>query len=54
MILGMSISTFTTLHVILSLIGILSGFAVLFGMLGKIVAGAFAIRNCCGTAGAGL
>jgi hypothetical protein len=34
MILGMSISTFTTVHVILSLIGILSGLVVLFGMIG--------------------
>ena len=34
MILGMSISTFTTVHVILSLIGILCGLVVLFGMIG--------------------
>jgi hypothetical protein len=34
MILGMSISAFTWLHVILSLIGIASGAVVLFGMLG--------------------
>ncbi len=34
MILGMSIATFTTVHVILSLIGIASGIVVLFGMLG--------------------
>src|SRR6266550_4602060 len=33
MILGMSLSTFTTLHVIISLIGIASGFVVLFGLL---------------------
>jgi hypothetical protein len=32
MILGMSTSTFTVLHVILSLIGIASGIIVLFGM----------------------
>ena len=32
MILGMSIATFTLLHVALSLIGILSGLVVLFGM----------------------
>jgi hypothetical protein len=32
MILGMSISTFTTLHVVISLIGILSGFIVLYGL----------------------
>jgi hypothetical protein len=34
MILGMSIATFTLLHVALSLIGILSGLVVLFGMWG--------------------
>ena len=34
MIFGMSIATFTTVHVILSLIGIASGIVVLFGMLG--------------------
>ena len=34
MILGMSLSAFTTLHVVLSLIGIAAGFVVLFGMLG--------------------
>jgi hypothetical protein len=33
MILGMSLSRFTTLHVILSLIGIASGLVVLIGML---------------------
>jgi hypothetical protein len=33
MILGMSLSRFTTLHVILSLIGIASGLLVLMGML---------------------
>jgi hypothetical protein len=33
MILGMSVSRFTTLHVILSLIGIASGVVVLIGML---------------------
>ena len=33
MILGMSTSTFTTLHVVISLIGILSGAVVLFDML---------------------
>jgi hypothetical protein len=32
MILGMSVSTFTLVHVLLSLIGIFSGFVVLFGM----------------------
>ena len=34
MILGMSISTFTTLHVIISLIGIVAGLVVMLGMLG--------------------
>ncbi len=34
MILGMSTSTFTAVHVILSLIGIVTGLIVLFGMLG--------------------
>ena len=33
MILGMSLSTFTTVHVIISLIGIGSGLIVLYGML---------------------
>jgi hypothetical protein len=33
MILGMSLSTFTTVHVIISLIGIVSGIIVMFGML---------------------
>ena len=33
MILGMSTSTFTLVHVILSLIGIAAGFVVLFGLL---------------------
>ena len=33
MILGMSLSTFTTVHVIISLIGIVSGLIVLYGML---------------------
>lgn len=32
MVLGMSLSTFTTLHVIISLIAIVSGIIVLFGM----------------------
>src|SRR5271154_5657657 len=35
MILGMSIATFTLVHVIVSLIGIASGFIVLFGMFGS-------------------
>ena len=34
MILGMSLSTFATLHVIISLIGIVTGLVVLLGMLG--------------------
>jgi hypothetical protein len=33
MILGMSLSTFTTVHVVLSLIGIVSGFVAVYGML---------------------
>lgn len=35
MILGMSLSAFTALHVIISLIGILSGIIVMFGLLGS-------------------
>ncbi len=35
MILGMSLSTFTTVHVIISLIAIVSGVIVMFGMLGS-------------------
>jgi hypothetical protein len=35
MILGLSIGLFTGLHVVLSLIGILSGFLVLFLLIGK-------------------
>jgi hypothetical protein len=35
MILGMSLSTFTTVHVIISLIGIVSGIIAMFGMLGS-------------------
>src|SRR5260221_5638089 len=34
MILGMSVATFTTVHVILSLVGILAGLVVVYGMLG--------------------
>ena len=33
MILGMSLSTFTTVHVVISLIGIVSGFFAVYGML---------------------
>jgi hypothetical protein len=33
MILGMSLSTFTTVHVIISLVGIASGFVAVYGML---------------------
>lgn len=33
MTLGMSLSTFTTVHVAISLIGIVSGFVVLYGLL---------------------
>ena len=35
MILGMSLSTFTMVHVIISLIGILSGIVVVYAMLGS-------------------
>jgi hypothetical protein len=35
MILGLSLSTFVTVHVIISLIGIVAGFVVMFGMLGS-------------------
>ncbi|WP_370537480.1 hypothetical protein [Methyloceanibacter sp.] len=34
MILGLSIAAFTKLHVAISLIGIVSGLVVLYGMLG--------------------
>jgi hypothetical protein len=34
MMLGMSLATFTFVHVLISLVGILSGFVVLFGLLG--------------------
>ncbi len=35
MILGMSLSTFTTVHVIISLVGIVSGFVAVYGMLNR-------------------
>jgi hypothetical protein len=35
MVLGMTLSTFTTVHVIISLIGIVAGIIVMFGMLGS-------------------
>jgi hypothetical protein len=35
MILGMSLATFTLAHVIISLIGIIAGLVVMFGMLGS-------------------
>ena len=35
MVLGMSLSAFTMLHVIISLIGIVSGLVVLFGLFGS-------------------
>jgi hypothetical protein len=35
MVLGMSLATFTMLHVIISLIGIFAGFVVVFGMFGS-------------------
>src|SRR4029453_12448789 len=35
MILGLSLSTFVLVHVIVSLVGIAAGFVVMFGMLGS-------------------
>src|ERR1700710_735241 len=35
MILGMSLSTFVLVHVIISMVGIVAGFIVMFGMLGS-------------------
>ena len=35
MVLGLSLSTFTLLHVIISLVGIVSGVVVMFGLLGS-------------------
>ena len=35
MILGLSVSTFTLVHVVISLIAIASGIIVMFGMLGS-------------------
>ena len=35
MMLGLSLSAFTTLHVIISLIAIVAGLVVMFGMLGS-------------------
>jgi hypothetical protein len=35
MVLGLSLATFTMVHVIISLIGIVSGIIVMFGMLGS-------------------
>jgi hypothetical protein len=35
MVLGMSLSTFTLLHVVISLVGIASGLIVLFGLFGS-------------------
>lgn len=35
MILGMSLATFTLVHVLISLVGIVTGFVVMFGMLGS-------------------
>jgi hypothetical protein len=35
MVLGMSLATFTLVHVIISLIGIVAGLVVMFGMLGS-------------------
>jgi hypothetical protein len=41
MVLGMSLATYTTVHVIISLIGIASGFIVLFGLLSGRILGAW-------------
>src|SRR5262245_17881068 len=35
MILGMSVAAFTTLHVVISLIGIITGLVVVLGMIGN-------------------
>jgi hypothetical protein len=35
MVLGMSVSTFTLVHVVISLVGVASGFVVMFGLLGS-------------------
>ena len=44
MIFGMSLATYTLIHVIISLIGILTGFIVLFGMFsGKLMNGLTAL-----------
>jgi len=44
MVLGMSLSTFTLVHVLISLVGIAAGFLVLYGLIkGKRFAGATAI-----------
>ena len=40
MVLGLSLSAFTTLHVVISLIAIAAGLIVMFGMLGSYRAGA--------------
>src|SRR3974377_456965 len=39
MVLGLSLSAFTTLHVVISLIAIVAGLIVMFGMLGPYRAG---------------
>ena len=40
MLLGLSLSAFTTLHVVISLIAVVGGLIVMFGMLGPYQAGA--------------
>ena len=35
MVLGMSVSTFTLLHTVISLVAIVSGFVVMFGLIGS-------------------
>jgi hypothetical protein len=36
MVLGLSLSTFTTLHVVLSLVAMLAGIVVMIGMLASV------------------
>jgi hypothetical protein len=41
MLLGMSLDTFTLVHVLISLVGIGAGFGVLFGLLNSVASGAW-------------
>ena len=47
MILGMSLATFTMVHVIISLIAIVAGLVVMFGMLGSQRQGGLTVSSCC-------